>query len=134
MLERGAARVRLYPSTAARGRDLLAAETSARSAKIGLWQRSDYAVRSVESLSADDRGYMLVRGTIGVSVPFDREARYAPACERLMADSSIRLAVRRDASSACGLADGTEIVLRGYLSNGRLELTHPFHFDVVTTD
>ena len=134
MLERGAARVRLYPSTAAGGRDLLAAEATARAAKLGLWQRSFYAVRPATSLSAEDRGFMLVRGTLGPSVPFDREARYAPACERLLLESTVRLAVRRDASSACGFADGTEIVVRGYLSNGRIDLTHPFHFDLPATD
>ncbi|MEO1304985.1 MAG: thermonuclease family protein [Pseudomonadota bacterium] len=134
MIERGAARVRLYPSTAARGRDLLAAEAAARESQTGLWQRSAYKVRDAASLNASDRGFMLVRGTLGPAVPFDRAARFAPACERLLAESELRLAVRSDAGSACGLSDGSVIEVRGFVSQGRLELTHPFHIEIETGD
>lgn len=134
MIETGTAWVRLYPSTAARGQDLLAREAEARAARQGLWARSDYAVRGAAQIETDARGFFFVRGELGATQPVPEETRYPPACLRGFEGAALTLSVRRDAATACGLADGTQVLVRGRVSGGRLDLSHPFHLTVIEPD
>lgn len=133
MIVRGAARVRLYGSTSARGQELLALESEARKAGTGLWSDAQYAVRDVKLLEEDDSGFVLVSGTLGRSLPSETrtETRFAPACERTFEGATITLQIDRDAASACGLADGTTLEVRGWLNDGVLQLRHPWHLVAV---
>lgn len=133
MIEAGAAWVRLYPSTAARGRDLLAREAEVRAARDGLWAWSDYAVREVSEIDADVRGFMFVQGVLGPTLPVPEDTRYKPACLRQFEGAEIALSVRKDAATTCGLADGTAILVRGWISDGALDLSHPFHLSLTET-
>lgn len=130
MIKAGAAWVRLYPSTAAQGQTLLELERSARSAREGLWGRSAYAIHDAEQIDANKTGFFFVRGVLGAPVPIVAETRYPPACLRTFEGSGLLLSVRRDAATACGLADGTEVMVRGRIRDGALDLSHPFHLQI----
>jgi endonuclease YncB( thermonuclease family) len=134
MLEAGAAWVRLYPSTAARGAELLDHEALARSERRGLWARSDYAVQDAMKVAPDAGGFFFIRGVLGATVPVPEETRYPPACLRGLEGAALLLSVRKDAATACGLADGTEVLIRGRISEGKLDLSHPFHLSVEPPD
>ncbi|MEM8617654.1 MAG: thermonuclease family protein [Pseudomonadota bacterium] len=131
MVERGAARVRLYPSTAARGQELLDLEAAARSADEGLWTLRDYAVRDASEVTVEAGGFVLVEATLGERLPVDPEQRFAPACLRALDGADIVVAIERAAASTCGLGFGTRALLRGWISEGALELTHPWHVQLV---
>lgn len=134
MIEAGAAWVRLYPSTAAKGRDLLAIEQIARSERQGLWARSDYAIRDAADVVPDASGFLFVRGTVGAPVALDEETRFPPACLREFEGASLLLSVRRPAATACGLADGSMVTVRGRVREGVLDLSHPFHLHLPEAD
>ena len=127
MVARGGARVRFYPDTAARTAELLAAETEARDAGQGLWARPAYAIARPAALAPDTRGFMLIAVSLGPARP--PEGRYAAnqACHRAVAGAALVIEVRRAAASFCDLPEGTARVLRGGVSNGRLDLTLPAH-------
>ncbi len=130
MVELGAARVRLYPDTAARGQEFMALEADVRNARTGLWSKRDYAIRDADSL-ADARGFMLVRGTLGANLAIPEDTRYRPACIRAFKGTRSKLEIRNDARSACGLEEGTEVLVRGWVSNGEVDLTYPRHLETV---
>lgn len=134
MIASGAAWVRLYPSTAAQGQSLLDLERDARSERHGLWARSIYAEREARLMDPSAAGFFFVRGQIGAPVPVDPETRYPPACLRRFEGAALLLSVRRDAATACGLADGTEVLVRGRVREGALDLSHPFHLEVSEAD
>lgn len=138
MVERGAARVRLYGGTSARGQELLQTEMEARNAERGLWTRPDYAIRDVRQLNGSEHGYLLVEGVLGPELTIDAEAeadlRYAPACRRMFEEANLILRVDKDARSACGFSDGSTILLRGWVSEGTLSLRHPWHLQLQTAD
>ena len=134
MIEAGAAWVRLYPSTAAQGQTLLEMERSARLERRGLWGRSTYAIHDAEKIDPSKTGFLFVRGGLGAPVPIEEETRYPPACLRPIEGSAVLLSVRRDAATACGLADGTQVIVRGRLRDGALDLSHPFHLQRSETD
>lgn len=134
MLERGEAWVRLYPSTAKRRQDLLIAEAAARREQRGLWALSQY--RSVEArrLGADVRGFRIVSAVLGEPIPVDPSEPYAPTCPRSLEGSLLTLSVRRAAASTCGMASARAVTLRGYVSDGTLELSHPWHLELGEED
>jgi micrococcal nuclease len=134
MLEAGAARVRLYPSTSARGQDLLAAEQTAREAGKGLWETVEYRLKPAASLDAETRGFVLIEGELGEVLPVPPETQYPPACRRAFAEAEIVLDLRRDAASSCGLKSGRQVILRGYVSDGVVRLDHPWHLQLPQSD
>ena len=128
MIAHGAARVRLYGSTSARGQELLALEREVRAAGDGLWGEPAYVVRNVQTLSEDASGFVLVSGTMGPTIPVEAtDTRFPAACVRSFAGTGVTLRIDRDAASACGLADETTVEVRGWLRNGALQLRHPWH-------
>lgn len=134
MLRRGGAWVRLYPDTAARGDALLEVEAEARTARRGLWATSRFAVFDVSDLPGELQGFYIFRARLGPIVPFEEETRYPPACRRVLEETALLLDIRRSARSACGLADGLSVMLRGYVSNGVMDLTYPRHLEVLPED
>eukprot|EP00558_Chaetoceros_sp_UNC1202_P004298 CAMPEP_0197249750 /NCGR_PEP_ID=MMETSP1429-20130617/49084_1 /TAXON_ID=49237 /ORGANISM="Chaetoceros sp., Strain UNC1202" /LENGTH=69 /DNA_ID=CAMNT_0042711377 /DNA_START=16 /DNA_END=221 /DNA_ORIENTATION=- len=65
LIEQGAARVRLYPDTAARGAELLEAERNAQASNIGLWGKLAYKIKPAERVPEDQRGFTLITATLG---------------------------------------------------------------------
>lgn len=134
MLERGGAWVRLYPDTAARADDLLHLETQARQAETGLWATTTYRVKDADAVPTDTRGFRLIRAQLGIALAIAPETPYPPACRRSLKAADLTLRIRNDARTACGLAVGTEILVRGYISNLELDVTYPRHVHVIETD
>lgn len=132
MLKRGAAWVRLYPDSAARGDALLTLEAEARANRTGLWSSNDYRVETADAVSADLRGFRLIRGRLGEALPIASDTRYPPACRRALGGADLTLSIRRDARTACNLANGTDVLVRGYVSNLELDLTYPRHLETIT--
>jgi micrococcal nuclease len=127
LIEQGAARVRLYPDTAARGAELLEAEKNARDRNTGLWGKLAYKIQPAERVPEDKRGFALITATLGQASPPTGELAENLACQISLDRSNLRLEARHDAESICDLPTGTELLLRGWISNGRIDLTHPLH-------
>ncbi|MEL6860756.1 MAG: thermonuclease family protein [Pseudomonadota bacterium] len=134
MVERGAARVRLYPDTAARGDELLVMEADARAERRGIWATSRYALQDAAVLPETVSGFRFVRAELGEILPLEDETRFAPACRRALLGAVFKLDIRRDARTACGLADGTVVEIRGRVREGVLELTYPRHLQILSPD
>lgn len=134
MLERGGAWVRLYPSTAKRGQDLLLAETEARTQTRGLWASNAYRKVEASRLSDETRGFRIVSAVLGPSLQVEPSEPYAPACRRTLEGAGLTLSIRRAAASSCGLASGQSVTLRGYVSDGTLDLSHPWHLELTGAD
>lgn len=134
MVARGGAWVRLYPSTAQGGRDLLEVEAMARAERLGLWALPQYRLVEAAGLSETTQGFRIVSGTLGERLAIDPGQRYAPACRRALEGAALTLSVRRAAASTCGLASGRAVTLRGYVSDGILDLSHPWHLELRAAD
>lgn len=134
MVRRGAAWVRLYPDTAARGEALLALEQAARADRRGLWATSRYAVFEVSALPEQVEGFYIFDARLGPILPVLEEHRFMPACRRALDGTEMVLDIRRSARTACGLANGTAVRVRGYVRDGALDLTYPRHLEVLPED
>lgn len=132
MLKRGGAWVRLYPDTAARGDELLDLEQQARASGRGLWSTVTYRVQTAETVAQDERGFRLVEAELAEAAAIDPDEQYPPACLRSLRGASLRLSIRRDARVACQLPIGTKVLVRGYVSDGELDLTYPRHLQELT--
>lgn len=129
MVRRGAARVRLYPDTSGGGEKLLAAEQAARETGDGLWGRRAYQAMNAASLDQDTRGYMLVRGKFEASAALpetgDRPRR--TLCSRTLEAASLIVDIEFTARALCETGFGQLVEIRGWVSDGRMELVHPLH-------
>lgn len=130
MVAQGAARVRLYASTAARGQELLDAEQRARDAGQGLWALAEYQTLSANTWQGTRLGFRQVNGTLAELRPSTSSERYAPACYWTLEASALTLRVTKDAAAVCGLRTGTEISVRGWISQDAIELNHPWHWEL----
>ncbi|MEO0548678.1 MAG: thermonuclease family protein [Pseudomonadota bacterium] len=127
LIRRGAARVRLYPDTAAKGKALLAAETVSRDDGVGLWGKAAYGVRSIGGLDAEQRGFQLVSARLGRALPVPQDIPVELSCVRAAEGTDWRIEVRVEAAMICDLPIGLPVRLRGWVSEGRLDLTHELH-------
>jgi endonuclease YncB( thermonuclease family) len=134
MLERGAAWVRLYPDTAARAEELLDLEQQARAMERGVWSTEAYRVKAAAAAPKDLTGFRVVTAKLAEAVAIAPDATYPPACLRALQGSPLKLSIRRDARTACRLPVGTEILVRGYVSDGEMDLTYPRHLQEVEPD
>jgi len=126
MIVRGAARVRLYPDTAARGAELLAFEREARREARGLWSKNAYQVRKAEDIASDARGVMLVSVVLAEVGDSERDS-----CLWRLQDATLRIEVEQAASVHCNAKAGHAYEVRGWVSNGRLILSHPLHAEML---
>ncbi|MEM7661294.1 MAG: thermonuclease family protein [Pseudomonadota bacterium] len=121
LARRGGARVRVYPDTAALAENLLEAERLARIESIGLWGETSYRILSATALGRDEQGFRIVTaGGLRRTDIVDAE-RYS--CALMTGDSAFFVDVGPAASEIC-LAPPDEALVRGYVRNGRMELTH----------
>ena len=131
LVRRGAARVRLYPDTAAQGEVLLAAEATARLDRVGLWAKTAYRVPTADEVDASTRGFMLVQGRLDHLESPEGRYRETLACQWALSGAALALQVRRDAASVCDLPVGSDVRLRGWVSNQSLDVTHPLHVELL---
>lgn len=134
MLERGAAWVRLYPDTAARSEELFELERQAQVADKGLWSTATYRVRAASLVAEHLIGFRLIEAELGEAVAIAPDTVYPPACLRRLRGTSLLLSIRRDARTACRLPVGTRVLVRGYVSEGQMDLTYPRHLQEVAAD
>lgn len=125
MARRGGARVRVYPDTAARGEHLFAAERLARVEAVGLWGEAVYRILPSQEMESDVRGFRIIRAN-GLNPVVSSEPRYA--CSLKTADSAFWIDVGPAASDICA-APPTGALVRGYVRDGRLELTHGLNIE-----
>ncbi len=134
LVKQGAARVRLYPDTAARGAELLAAEAQARRDNIGLWQKTAYKVPTPDQLPQDWRGFTLVTATLGARLEPQGRFSARQACHRQLIGVVLVVEVRWEAARLCEMPEGTSLRLRGWVSDQRLDLTLPLHAELLDQD
>lgn len=128
MARRGGARVRIYPDTSALGEDLLAAEKLARADSVGLWSDPAYRVLGPPETRETDRKFVLVQIDGAIVRPADNRARHA--CSLVLPGSDFTVDVAEAARTVCE-APPDPVIVRGYLSRGRLELTHYLNMEEV---
>ena len=133
MVRRGAARVRLYPDTDGAGEALLLVEQSARRDGEGLWSLNVYRPQSATRIAPEDRGFMIIRGTLGEPVERPEEAERRTLCSRALTGSGIVVDIEFSARPSCDTPVGAEVELRGWLNEGRMELVHPLHLQTLDT-
>lgn len=127
LIVRGAARVRLYPDTARRGEELLVLENEARAAGVGLWSKRDFSVPQAPLFEAQSAGFSVLIGTFEI-----REAgRADEACIWTLQGADLTVAVDESAVEICDAEPGGHYRLRGWVSRGRLYLTHPLHAETL---
>jgi endonuclease YncB( thermonuclease family) len=64
LLTRGLARVSIAPDRTECARELFAAETRARTARVGIWSAPAYAIRSPDSVAPDGGTFQIVEGRV----------------------------------------------------------------------
>jgi endonuclease YncB( thermonuclease family) len=128
MVRKGGARVRVYPDTAAANGPLLELEMKARTETRGLWEDGVWIIHDAAALPADAERFQLVEGVAGGMKGSDE--RFA-VCDVALKDSSLILEVQKAAAELCQLPDGTRIRARGFLRDGRLEVSHPLNLEIL---
>ena len=125
---RGGAHVRIYPDTDILGEELLQAEADARIERSGLWSKRAYFDHSAIAVSSDFRGFTVIKGkTFGSAGP---GGAYA-ACRISIEGAAMLLEFDEEAKTLCSLKSGTQFRARGYMREGRMEITHPLNFTVI---
>jgi endonuclease YncB( thermonuclease family) len=107
LVARGAARVAARVGSRACAAELLARESVARNAKLGLWGEPDYAVKSAEdpaAIAADRGGFAIVEGKV-LSVRESGGTIYVNFGRRWSQDFTVTVLKRNERSFA---ADGIE--------------------------
>lgn len=129
LIRRGAARVRIYPDTAAMADDLLTIERTAREESTGLWEHSDYAPKQASDLEWEFKGFVLIEGRLADPVPTDRPGQL---CAFEVQGAGLRLIADATAPQLCELSSGTGLRVRGYTTNGRLYITHSANIELIS--
>jgi endonuclease YncB( thermonuclease family) len=128
MVKKGGARVRVYPDTATANAPLLALEATAREDKRGLWADGVWPIHDAARLPADAERFQMVEGTAnGMTGSDDRFT----VCDVSLKGSALVLAIDRSAAELCQIPDGTRVRARGFLRDGRLEVSHPLNLEVL---
>jgi micrococcal nuclease len=126
MVRKGGARVRVYPDTAAANAPLLALESNAREDQRGLWADGVWPIHDAAALPANAERFQLVEGLAGSMT--GSEERFA-VCDISVRDSQLVLEIQKAAAELCQLPEGTRLRARGFIRDGRLEITHPLNLE-----
>ncbi|MBU4567407.1 MAG: thermonuclease family protein, partial [Alphaproteobacteria bacterium] len=126
MIRKGGARVRVYPDTATANEPLLALESAARAGGRGLWGKGVWPIHNAASLPGDAGRFLLVEGVSGDMQSSDE--RFA-VCDVSMQGSALVLEVQKAAAELCQLPEGARARARGFLRDGRLEISHPLNLE-----
>jgi len=91
-------------------------------------------VHAANLVAQDLVGFRLIEAELGEAVAIAPDTIYPPACLRSLRGASLLLSIRRDARTACRLPVGTKVLVRGYVSEGEMDLTYPRHLQDVEAD
>lgn len=122
MLARGGARMRVYPDTAGGSETFPALEAGARDAKLGLWKLKAYRVAEAGKLPKQFERFQLVHGLVAGMTGTDE---YGAACDLSLQGSPLVLEISTAAAAYCQLPEGSDVLARGYVREGRMEVGHP---------
>jgi endonuclease YncB( thermonuclease family) len=126
MVKKGGARVRVYPDTATANAPLLALEAAARDDRRGLWDDGVWPIHNAAQLPPEAERFQIVEGVAGAMK--GSEERFA-VCDVALQGSSLILEIGKSAAQLCQLPEGTRVRARGFLRDGRLEVTHPLNLE-----
>ena len=126
MVREGGARVRIYPDTADLAEALLAAERLARAEARGLWAEPFFSIVPARSVGSADHGFKIIRASALRPVENLDTDRYH--CALATSNSAFWIDVERTAASVCDTPPTTALV-RGYVRDGRLSLTHALNIE-----
>lgn len=126
MVKKGGARVRVYPDTAAANAPLIDMEAKAREEGRGLWKENAWPIHDAANLPADAARFQMIEGISGAMQGSDE--RFA-VCEVSLKGAALVLEIQKAAAELCQLPDGTRIRARGFLKDGRLEISHPLNLE-----
>jgi micrococcal nuclease len=128
MLRRGGARLRIYPDTAGGSETFPALEAEAREDRRGLWAKQAYRIAAAEALPEDFERFQLVRGTIS---SMEGVEAYGTSCALHLQGSALRLEIANQAAAYCQLPEGTAVLARGYVREGRMEVNHTLNLQLL---
>ncbi|MCA8902231.1 MAG: thermonuclease family protein [Hyphomonas sp.] len=127
MLSRGGARMRVYPDTAQGCEQFAGLEAEAREGSLGLWKLPVFRIADAAALPDDFDRFRLVEGHTGAMTGSDA---FGTVCELALQDSALVLAVTAAAAQYCQLPEGTPVLARGYVRDGRMEISHTLNLQV----
>lgn len=129
ILQRGGARARFYPDTAALGDRLLAAEAQARTTRAGLWSLSAYRILPASDLTDTTQGFRIITGRLSSARP---SSQPRAVCSRQLVGTSITADIQTSAEQHCLHPDAEMIVrLRGYYKDERIDITHALNLQII---
>jgi endonuclease YncB( thermonuclease family) len=124
MVARGGARVRVYPDTAGANAPLVPLEAKARAAGTGLWGERAYRIPAADDLPEPFERFQLVEGHVARR---ERSDAQGTACDLTLAGSALVIEIERAAAALCQTPAGTGLLARGYVRDGRMEISHPLN-------
>ena len=130
MVRRGGARVRVYPDTAVANEPLLEFEREARRQDAGLWQSPDYRIPQARDVPAGFTGFHLIRAHVSDMQGSDG---FGAVCDLRLGEAGLVLQIQRAAAALCQEAQGRTVLARGYVRDGRMEITHPLNLEYADT-
>jgi endonuclease YncB( thermonuclease family) len=126
MVKKGGARVRVYPDTAAANAPLLDFEAAARADRRGLWGKGAWPILDAAQLPEGSGRFQIVEGTTG---DMQSSGERFAVCDVALKGSALVLEIQKAAAELCQLPEGTPVRARGFLRDGRLEITHPLNVE-----
>lgn len=126
MVRKGGARVRVYPDTAAANAPLLDLEAGAREERRGLWRDTTWPIYDAASLPSEASRFQMVEGVAGAMK--SSEERFS-VCDVALQGSTLVLAIDKAAAELCQLPEGAHVRARGFIKDGRLEISHPLNLE-----
>ncbi len=121
MIQRGGARVRVYPDTAAGCETFPALEREARAANLGLWGKNLWTIYPASALPDDAARFQIIEGATRDMIG---GGDYGQVCTLGLEGTDLRLSIETGAAALCQSQPGTHLRVRGYVSKGELEVTH----------
>ena len=127
MLKRGGARLRVYPDTAGGSEIFPALEAGARAAGLGLWKLRAWRVADAAALPEGFERFQLVTATV---IQMTGTETFGTSCALSLDGSALVLVISTAAAAYCQLPEGTRVLARGYVREGRMEVSHTLNLQV----
>jgi micrococcal nuclease len=127
MVRRGGARVRVYADTAAANAEFLPIEAAARAEKAGLWGKGIWLIHAASALPPEAERFQIIEAVVTGMRGSDA---YDAVCELTLAETTLVLEVQTAAAEFCQSTKGAHVRVRGYISRGAMEITHPLNIEV----
>lgn len=121
MVKKGGARERVDPDTAAANGPLICMEAKAREEGCVLWKDAARKIHDAARLPEDAARFQMIEGISGA---IQGSNKRIAVCEVSLKAAALILEIRKATAELCQLPYGTGILARGFLKDGRLEISH----------